>query len=157
MSWKGMRLEEVESRWACGVFVGSSGKGRVSMSSNARRKLWDLVWKTLRGGVGREMLLWRLWFDGGIEGGRQEAVVIPGTAPGSQAGATWREGRTHPSPRGGRGGGTELGNMDLRPGLASRLMSPWSSHASSLGSCFLNANKGGPTPWDLCGSWALYA
>lgn len=60
LSWKGMRLEEVESRWACGVFVGSGGKGRVSMSSDARRKLWDLVWKTLRGGVGREMLLWGL-------------------------------------------------------------------------------------------------
>lgn len=36
LTWKGMKLGELESRWARGVFVGSSGKGRASVSSSAR-------------------------------------------------------------------------------------------------------------------------
>ena len=75
------------------------------------------------------------------EAGRRQRAS-PGERPGRQAGAAWREGRTHPWPRGGRGEGTGLGNMDPRPGLASWLMSPWSSRVSSPGVRFLSANNG---------------
>ena len=85
---------------------------------------------------------------GGLrEAGRRQRSSL-GQLPGSQAGATWREGRTHLWSKGGRGVGTELGTMDSRPGLASWLMSPWSSHASSLGSFFSSMQtKGTHHPW----------
>lgn len=82
------------------------------------------------------------------ETGRRQQSPL-GEVLGNQAGATWKEGRTHPWPRQGKGMGTELGNMDPRPGWASWLMSPWPNHASSLSSWFLSANSGDtvvPTP-----------
>lgn len=91
--------------------------------------------------MGRELLLWRP-AGRGTAGGRQEAAGIPGRAA-REANRCCLEGREDPSlPRGGRGEGTELGNTDPRPGLASWLMSPWPSHVSSLVSHLLGANNG---------------
>ena len=101
-SWKEMKLEKVESRWARGVFAGSSGKGRASVSSDSRWKLRGPVWKALRDVVGREPLLWR-WAGSGIEGGGQEAAGIPGRAA-RQASRCCLEGRKDPSVAQGRKG-----------------------------------------------------